>query len=215
MDSASPTEFPTEPPTESLTDRKRTRARARIVAAAEALFAEAGFAAVSVSDIATRAEVGRTTFFRYFGDKQEVVFAQEEEFVATIAAAHGRSDIPPPRDLDAAVEQLRVLVVELCALATADRASYRRHAVLVEDHLELRARDALKLQQFAELLRQVLVDRGTEERTATLAAHLAIACYQAARRGRPDPAALVADTDAAFARLSAVGRSDAPAPHGS
>jgi hypothetical protein len=37
-----------------------------------------GFDKVSVSDIAERAEVGGTTFFRYFGDKQEVVFAKQQ-----------------------------------------------------------------------------------------------------------------------------------------
>src|SRR6266576_5880545 len=60
---------------DSLTDRKRRRAMEAIRRAALELFDERGFDAVSVTDIAERAEVGRTTFFRYFGDKQEVMFS--------------------------------------------------------------------------------------------------------------------------------------------
>ena len=61
--------------------RKQQRAREQIVDAAYELFAERGFAQVTVTDIAERAGVGRTTFFRYFGDKREVVFAGEQELL--------------------------------------------------------------------------------------------------------------------------------------
>ena len=69
----------------SLVERKQRQARQRIIEAARELFLERGFDGVSVGDIAERAEVGRTTFFRHFGDKQEVVFANEQELMA----AHG------------------------------------------------------------------------------------------------------------------------------
>src|SRR6202044_4001114 len=70
-----------------LVERKRRQARQRIIQAAEELFTARGFDEVSVGDIAERAEVGRTTFFRHFGDKQEVVFAKWQELLETIAAA--------------------------------------------------------------------------------------------------------------------------------
>src|SRR5260370_36424305 len=70
---------------DSLTDRKRRRAKETIRRAALDLFSERGFDAVSVTDIAERAEVGRTTFFRYFGDKQEVLFSEPDEAVADAA----------------------------------------------------------------------------------------------------------------------------------
>jgi hypothetical protein len=59
-----------------LVERKQRQARQRIIEAARELFLERGFDGVSVGDIAERAEVGRTTFFRHFGDKQEVVFRE-------------------------------------------------------------------------------------------------------------------------------------------
>jgi Bacterial regulatory proteins, tetR family len=42
-----------------------------VIQAAQELFLERGFDGVSVGDIAERAEVGRTTFFRHFGDKPD------------------------------------------------------------------------------------------------------------------------------------------------
>ncbi|GAB6899108.1 hypothetical protein JCM9957A_21980 [Kineosporia succinea] len=69
-----------------LVERKQQQARQRIVRAAAELFAAHGFDGVSVSDIAERAEVGRTTFFRHFGDKQEVVFAHERELLGSLDA---------------------------------------------------------------------------------------------------------------------------------
>ena len=57
--------IPTGTPQEvlPLRDRKRQRAREAIIDTALDLFAEHGFAEVSVDDMVKRAEVGRTTFF--------------------------------------------------------------------------------------------------------------------------------------------------------
>src|ERR1019366_365981 len=95
----------------SLVRRKQRQARQRIIEAARELFLERGFDGVSVGDIAERAEVGRTTFFRHFGDKQEVVFANEQELLDTITAARQADSTPAPRGATAAVEQLRPIVL--------------------------------------------------------------------------------------------------------
>lgn len=49
----------------SLWDRKRRRAEEAIRKAALELFSERGYDQASVTEIAERAKVGRTTFFRY------------------------------------------------------------------------------------------------------------------------------------------------------
>jgi AcrR family transcriptional regulator len=51
------------------------RNRARIMAAAERLFAERGAHATTMEDIATAAGVGKGTVFRRFGDRASLVFA--------------------------------------------------------------------------------------------------------------------------------------------
>jgi AcrR family transcriptional regulator len=118
---------------------QRRQARQRIIQAAEELFLARGFDEVSVGDIAERAEVGRTTFFRHFGDKQEVVFAQWQELLETIAAAGQAEGTAAARSATEAVEQLRPVVLSLCAQAAADPEAYSRHFQLVEQYPELRA----------------------------------------------------------------------------
>jgi len=188
-----------------LVERKRRQARQRIIEAARELFLERGFADVSVGDIAERAEVGRTTFFRHFGDKQEVVFAKEQELLDTITAAGEAGNIPPPRSTTEAVEQLRPVVLALCAQAAADPEAYTRHFQLTEQHPELRDREAAKMQQMAGRLSGLLIRRGADDATAVLAGQIALACYQAARRLGNNPATLVAETREAFMRALALG----------
>lgn len=53
----------------SLRERKRARTRAAIFEAAMELFEERAYAEVTVEDICERAEIGRATFFRFYGAK--------------------------------------------------------------------------------------------------------------------------------------------------
>jgi AcrR family transcriptional regulator len=199
------------PPPRPLVERKQRQARQRIIEAARELFLERGFDAVSVGDIAERAEVGRTTFFRHFGDKQEVVFANEQELLETIAAAGQADDTAAPRSATEAVQQLRPVLLALCAQATANPEAYTRHFELIEQHLELRARDAVKMQQVADKLSELLIHRGSDEATARLAAQIALACYQTAKNLGNNPRTLVDETRAAFGRVLTLGTSTAGA----
>ena len=193
-----------------LVERKRRQARQRIIQAAEELFLARGFDEVSVGDIAERAEVGRTTFFRHFGDKQEVVFAKWQELLETIAAA-GQAEGTAARNATEAVEQLRPVVLSLCAQAAADPEAYARHFQLIEQHPELRARDAVKMQQTADKLSDLLIHRGTDEATALFAGQVAVACYQTAKRLGNNPHTLVDETQAAFRRVLTLGTGAADA----
>ena len=193
-----------------LVERKRRQARQRIIQAADELFLARGFDEVSVGDIAERAEVGRTTFFRHFGDKQEVVFAKWQELLETIAAA-GQAEGTAARNATEAVEQLRPVVLSLCAQAAADPEAYARHFQLIEQHPELRARDAVKMQQTADKLSDLLIHRGTDEATARFAGQVAVACYQTAKRLGNNPHTLVDETQAAFRRVLTLGTGAADA----
>lgn len=190
----------------NLTERKQLQARERIVRAANDLFRERGFAAVSVTDIVERAEVGRTSFFRYFGDKQEVVFAHEQAVIDAIGGFYSQNTSAAPTSLAEALAQLRTIVVALCAQVTTDGEDFTRHYALVDANPDLRARDALKAQRLARLLADILVQRGAGIRLATLAAQLALACYQAARLSAGHNArALVAETEVAFDQVVRLG----------
>src|SRR3569833_387622 len=135
----------------SLRERKQKQAREQIVEAAFELFAERGFTDVTVTDIAERAEVGRTTFFRYFGDKQEVVFSDEQLLLDHLAERQRATPGEAPRHLPAALEQVRALVLDVCAEATADAAHYEKHQRLLVLFLVLLVRSARLLLWFVVL----------------------------------------------------------------
>jgi AcrR family transcriptional regulator len=66
---------------------RNTRARRdALVEAAYALFAEKGYAATTMDDIATRAGLSRRTAFRYFASKEDLVFPAHEERLAALVA---------------------------------------------------------------------------------------------------------------------------------
>ncbi|WP_159944844.1 MULTISPECIES: TetR/AcrR family transcriptional regulator [unclassified Nocardiopsis] len=170
-------------PPDTLHARKRRKARAMIVSAAFQLFAEHGFDNVTVAQIAERAEVGRTTFFRYFGDKQQVLFADDAaETERMCAHVRENADRPVGADLPAALELLRgagAAVRPHTALSPAHSAVLTR---LLRESADLRSRYLLTRQQRANRLAGALVEADTAENVAVLAAHTAMACELTAMR---------------------------------
>ncbi|MCC4250190.1 MULTISPECIES: TetR/AcrR family transcriptional regulator [Microbacterium] len=87
-----------------LRERARRERYARIRKAAQELFAEKGYSAVTTREVAQRAEVGEATLFRYIANKEELLLLVVGERVdalveqvleadrATVAAPHNPSD---------------------------------------------------------------------------------------------------------------------------
>jgi AcrR family transcriptional regulator len=90
----------TSPHIEGLRSRKKVKTRQAIEDAALALFAERGYEATTVEQIADRAEVSTTTFFRYFPSKADVVLATWGEGLPALQHAIGARPTGE-RDLDA------------------------------------------------------------------------------------------------------------------
>ncbi|MFB9313545.1 TetR/AcrR family transcriptional regulator [Nocardioides plantarum] len=66
--------------------RNPRTSRERMVDAAFALFDEQGYDATTVEQIVERAAVSRSTFFRAFGSKDDVIFPRHDELQARIEA---------------------------------------------------------------------------------------------------------------------------------
>jgi AcrR family transcriptional regulator len=91
-----------EAPSGGLRSRKKEKTRRAIEDAALELFAEHGYEATTVNQIAERAEVSTATFFRYFGTKQEVIFGEGgDEFAdlrrAVVECPAGEDDLSAVR----------------------------------------------------------------------------------------------------------------------
>jgi AcrR family transcriptional regulator len=72
---------------QGLRERKKQRTREQIVEAAMALFAERGYHATTIADIATAANVAPRTFFTYFPSKEAVVFHNLDRDLESLASA--------------------------------------------------------------------------------------------------------------------------------
>jgi AcrR family transcriptional regulator len=91
-------------------ERNRVEQRQRILDAARLLFADRGFDAVTMAEVADDAGVARATVFNYFASKHALVEAITEEIFAYYAAMLGRAleleDVPTPVLLRACFEHM-------------------------------------------------------------------------------------------------------------
>jgi AcrR family transcriptional regulator len=79
--------FMVEVPTEGLRARKKRAAREAIAATARRLFAERGFDAVTVAEVAAAAGMSEKTVFNYFPTKEDLAFAGREQGIAQVVTA--------------------------------------------------------------------------------------------------------------------------------
>jgi len=75
-----------EEPPEGLRARKKRAAREAIAATARRLFAERGFDAVTVAEIAAAADVSEKTVFNHFPTKEDLAFAGREQGLVQLVA---------------------------------------------------------------------------------------------------------------------------------
>ena len=137
----------------------------RLRAAAVALFGERGFEHVSAAEISERAGLTRRTFFRYFADKREVLFAGAERLPAAVTEAVHEAD-PALSPLGTALHALRavgVLIVE----QVEPWQSRERRAVIAASP-ELQERERTKLADCTAALAEALRGRGVPADTADL-----------------------------------------------
>jgi AcrR family transcriptional regulator len=149
-------------------------ARERLLAAALHLFSEQGYDDTTVAEIADRAGLTKSTFFRYFPDKRDVLAAGQETlsrlFVEGISQAP--ADATPLTAVAAGLERaggaMRPFNREIAPhLHTAIAASS-----------ELQERAALKQVGLAAAMAGALRARGVSDSAASLAAELGVLAFR-------------------------------------
>jgi AcrR family transcriptional regulator len=122
-------------PRESLRERHRKRTLAELEEVALRLFAERGFDAVTVDDIASEANVARRTFFRYFATKEDVLFVDHsQQLDALRAALAARPAGEPP------LTALRSAIMSLAGSYEEDRERLLHRARIMAATPSLRGR---------------------------------------------------------------------------
>jgi AcrR family transcriptional regulator len=187
---------PLDEPPRSLRERRRLRTRRTIQTQALRLFADKGFQATTIEDIAAAAEMAPRTFFRYFPTKEEVVFwAEYPPMLAEFVAA--RPDEEP------ALEALHHGIVDgLAAIWDQDgerervlerlRLAFRTPAL----HPRMRQQQAHWATAVAEILADRLGEQPDTLQVRAVAAAVAAAVWVAAEEwqaqdGREELGALI------------------------
>ncbi len=153
--------------------RWKPNARDRLEHAALELFVEQGFAATTVPLTTARAGLTTRTFFRYFADKREVIFAVEAEFPALVARmmAEAPASLSPMMVIEQGLETVAATWFE------GRREYLRTRRAVIQSDEGLRERELRKRSELAEALGQGFRDRGVDELTSMLAAQIAVTVF--------------------------------------
>jgi AcrR family transcriptional regulator len=151
-------------------------ARERLVVAAVDLFTDQGYDATTVAQIAERAGVTKSTFFRHFPDKRELLVAGQESLCQLLA--EGIAEAPATATPLAAVEAGLVRASSMMGPLNRDLGPRLKAAIAAS--AELQERDALKSVSLAAAMTTALVARGVPDTTAALAGELGVLAF---RRG--------------------------------
>lgn len=165
--------------------RWKPNAPERLASAALELFAEHGYENTTVIDIAQRAGLTKSTFFRHFQDKREVLFG-DDALYALLAQEIGAAPAAAT-PLEAVARALDVVGREIFTSARRE-FSARRRAVIAANP-ELQERNALKGRGLTASMTSALVRRGTSDLTSRVTAELGSLALTIAYERWTDPSA--------------------------
>jgi AcrR family transcriptional regulator len=179
-------------------------ARERLVVAAVDLFTEQGYDETTVAQIAERAGVTKSTFFRHFPDKRELLVAGQESLSTLLAEgiAEAPADASPLDAVASGVERASGM------MGPANRELGPRLNAVIAASTELQERDALKSVGMAAAMTSALVARGVPDPVAHLASEMGVLAFKQgyarwAEGARADDDALAPHALAALAELRA------------
>lgn len=136
-----------------LRERKKAKTMANVQMHALRLFRENGYHATTVEQIAEAAEISPSTFFRYFGTKEDVVLTDNYDPVLVAALENQPSELSP-------LQAVRNAMISGIAEMTDDEwETVRQRNELILTVPELRAAAMNNLTQMMQLLTQIVAKR--------------------------------------------------------
>jgi AcrR family transcriptional regulator len=149
-------------------------ARERMVLAAADLFTEQGYDATTVTQIAERAGVTKSTFFRHFPDKRELLVAGQELLSRLLAEgiAEAPQNASPLEAVAAGLERAS------SSMGAMSRELGPRLKAAIAASAELQERDALKTVGLAAAMTRALQARGVPDPIAHLAGEIGVLAFK-------------------------------------
>src|SRR5579875_1116772 len=146
----------------------------RLVLAAVDLFTEQGYDATTVTQIAERAGVTKSTFFRHFPDKRELLVAGQEALSRLLAEGIAEA----PRDASALQALAAGLERASSSMGPVNRDLGPRLKAAIAASTELQERDALKSVGLAVSMTAALQARGVPDPIAQLASEMGVLAFK-------------------------------------
>ena len=166
------------------------------------LFEEQGFEDTTAVQIAKRARVTTRTFFRYFSDKQEVLFADEDMLRAALV-----QEFTQAADVTAPLQAVTQSLAGFNWDRLGSREVLRRREAMIASTPCLLERELSKQHQMADEFGSVLLQRGVDPGVAGLAAHVGVQVFRTAYRqwlDDGDGADLASASEAAMSLLATI-----------
>jgi AcrR family transcriptional regulator len=167
-------------PEPGLRERKKQRTRETIARAAHELFAERGYHATTLPDIAEAADVSTRTIFSYFPSKEDILFSDFPVMQAALAQA--LAERPEGED---ALETVRKFILSSHKIETSELDEQLRFCIESDETLRshLRARIAQLEELIAPAIAQDLGAPANDPRPQVVAASLTAAFNVLTERG--------------------------------
>ena len=150
-------------------------AKSRLERAALELYGDGGFEQTTVAEIAKRAGLTERTFFRYFSDKREVLFAGADRLKSLL--------VDEVTEAPASATPIEAVAgaLEVAASVLQDNREFaQRRQNAITTNAELQERELIKLASLASAMAEALRERGVPETTASLTGEAGIAIFKVA-----------------------------------
>lgn len=164
-----------------LRERKKAKTRDDLREAATELFTEQGFDRTTIEEIAARCDVSPRTFFRYFANKEDVLFVEGEERCQQLLAelaARPASETP--------LVALRESFVHLASAVESDREGLMKRKRIYAETPSLRTRHLERQQSWDQEIFEALRDRPGASKHAVMDLRLVAGTSMAALHAAVD-----------------------------